>query len=63
MKARVSDVYGIPAVRITDEVAGDVELTTKLQEEIQYEQEAAAQAGDVPEFVQEFKSGGVWKVR
>ncbi|KAG8850680.1 Mitochondrial acidic protein mam33 [Tulasnella sp. 330] len=40
----------------------DVELASKLQEEIQYEKEAAEQAGPIPEFVKEFKSNGVWKI-
>lgn len=42
--------------------AADVELSTKLQEEIQYEKEASEQAGAEPDFVKEFKADGVWKV-
>ncbi|KAG8895624.1 Mitochondrial acidic protein mam33 [Tulasnella sp. 403] len=40
----------------------DVELTSRLKEEIIYEKEAAAQVGEVPEFVQEFTSRGIWKI-
>ncbi|KAG8995546.1 Mitochondrial acidic protein mam33 [Tulasnella sp. JGI-2019a] len=40
----------------------DVELASKLQEEINYEKEAAEQAGPTPEFVKEFQSNGVWKI-
>ncbi|KAG8970781.1 Mitochondrial acidic protein mam33, partial [Tulasnella sp. 427] len=41
----------------------DVELSSKLKEEIQYEKEASEQAGaGVPEFVKEFTADGVWKV-
>ncbi|KAG8948738.1 Mitochondrial acidic protein mam33 [Tulasnella sp. 424] len=40
----------------------DVELSTKLQEEIQYEKEASEQAGAEPDFVKEFKADGVWKI-
>ncbi|KAG8931400.1 Mitochondrial acidic protein mam33 [Tulasnella sp. 418] len=40
----------------------DVELVSKLKEEIQYEKEAAAEAGPVPEFVSDFKSSGVWSI-
>ncbi|KAG9033929.1 Mitochondrial acidic protein mam33 [Tulasnella sp. UAMH 9824] len=41
----------------------DVELAAKLKEEIQYEKEAAEQAGSgAPEFVKEFTADGVWKI-
>jgi len=40
----------------------DLELSSKLQEELQYEKESAEAAGPVPEFVKEFKASGTWKI-
>jgi len=50
------------SVRAFGQGETDVELATKLQEEIQYEKEAAAQAGPMPEFVKEFRANGVWQI-
>ena len=42
----------------------DVSLSQKLQEELKYEQDAAAEAGDAtPEFLKTFLEQGIWSVR
>jgi len=40
----------------------DLELTSKLQEELQFEKEAAQHAAALPEFLAEFQSNGIWKI-
>ncbi len=52
----------IPLYHTEDSDTADLELATKLQEEIQYEKEASEAASPVPEFVSEFQANGVWKV-
>lgn len=42
--------------------AADAALTAKLQEEIQYEKEAAAEVAGEPEFLKAFKAQGIWTV-
>jgi len=43
-------------------ITADLELSSKLKEEIKYEKEAAAEAGPIPEFIEDFKKSGVWQV-
>ena len=45
-------------------VIADVSLSQKLQEELKYEQDAAAETGDAtPEFLKTFLEQGIWSVR
>lgn len=48
---------------MTNLPVADVELLSKLQQEIKYEADEANSAPDAPESVSEFMSQGVWKVR
>ncbi|KAJ8516846.1 hypothetical protein ONZ45_g5914 [Pleurotus djamor] len=45
------------------EGASDLSLSQKLQEELKYEKEAAANTPYVPEFLKTFKSQGTWQLQ
>jgi len=40
----------------------DQALSASIQEELKYEEESAAQAPAVPEFLSKFKSAGIWQI-
>jgi complement component 1 Q subcomponent-binding protein, mitochondrial len=43
-------------------VAADLALTVKFEEELKYEQQAAAEQTEEPEFLKAFKAQGIWSV-
>lgn len=42
--------------------AADIALSAKLQEELKYEKEAAAEVVGTPEFLKAFQEQGIWQV-
>jgi len=53
--------FGVSALRLSQGET-DLSLSQKLHEEIKYELEASKDIPTVPEFLQKFRSSGVWRI-